>query len=202
MKRFALALLLWPMAAAAHDGVVHATDDAAANHVAQGLPLPFDLGGDFTLTDQHGATRRQADPAGHLQLLFFGYAQCQEICSVALPQMAELTTQLAKTGVAITPVLITVDPLRDTPAAMGPALEKLHPDFIGLTGDDAALADVYKLFSIESALVFDDPASGPVYAHGSFLYLLDAQGKFLTVLPPILSNDRMKEIIAGYAGES
>jgi protein SCO1 len=85
---------------------------------------------------------------------------------------------------------------------MGPAMAKLSPDFVGLTGTDAELATAYQLFSIESSLVFEDPKSGPVYAHGSFIYLLDGQGRFLTVLPPILSTERMIEIIAGYAAEA
>ncbi|MGL4321794.1 MAG: SCO family protein [Paracoccaceae bacterium] len=202
MKAIVVALVLLPFAAQAHDGVVHKDNAEASSHAAEGLPLPFDLGGAFVLTDQHGQTRTAADPDGHLQLLFFGYANCQEICSVALPQMAGIATDLVSDGVPITPVMITVDPTRDTPALMADVLQKLHPGFVGLTGDQAALAHAYTLFSIENELVFEDPASGPVYAHGSFLYLLDGQGKFLTVLPPILSDDRIKEIIKGYANGS
>lgn len=38
-----------------------------------GTPLPFDLGGSYSLTDQYGAPpRTQADPDGHAQLLVFG----------------------------------------------------------------------------------------------------------------------------------
>jgi protein SCO1 len=206
MKAVVFALALVPFGAQAHDGVVHGSDDEAASHEAsnpaEGLPLPFNLGGPFALIDQNGQPRTEADPAGNLQLLFFGYANCQEICSVAFPQMADVVVGLDKQGIEVTPVMITVDPERDTVESMGPALEQWHLDFVGLTGDDAALAVAYKAFAIESELVFTDPASGPVYAHGSFLYLLDGQGKFLTVLPPILTNGRMMEIIAGYAGGS
>jgi protein SCO1 len=198
------ALLLTPALACAHDGKVHATEDEAAAHAApvpEGLPLPFDLGGPFTLTNQQGQPRTEADPDGHLQLLFFGYAQCREICSAALPQMVAITEGLAANGIAITPILITVDPARDTVAVMGPAMAALSPDFVGLTGTQDALAVAYKAFSIESSFQFDDPASGPVYAHGSFIYLLDGTGKFLTVLPPILSNERMMVIIAAHAAQ-
>ncbi len=161
--------------------------------------MPFDLCGPFALIDQNGQTRTEADPDGNLQLLFFGYASCREICSAALPQMAEVASGLAAKGVALTPVLITVDPVRDTVATLGPALEKFGPQFVGLTGEDAALRGAYKAFSIDSSLVFDDPTYGAVYAHGSFLYLLDAKGGFLTVIPPILSTDRVVDLIAGYA---
>ncbi len=197
-----LALLCFGTQAAAHDGVDHKTDAEAAAHAApQGLPLPFDLGGAFSLINQHGQTRRETDPDGHLQLLFFGYAQCREICSAALPQMVIVTEGLAAEGIRVTPILITVDPVRDTVAAMAPAMAQLSPDFVGLTGTAAELAVAYKAFAIESSFVFDDPASGPVYAHGSFIYVLDGAGNFLTVLPPILSDARMIEIISGYAAQ-
>ena len=55
----------------------------------------------------------------------------------------------------------------------------------------------YKAFSVEKSLVYVHPEEGPVYAHGSFIYLLDADGNFKTLLPPILSPER----IAGVAGE-
>jgi protein SCO1/2 len=175
-------------------------DTAAAPASAPaGLPLPLNLGGAFTLTDQHGAPRTEADPQGHLQLLFFGYAACDSICAVALPQMAAIADGLAARGVDLTPVMVTVDPARDTPQAMAPALARIHPDFVGLTGPDTALSAVWRAFSIERSVVFEDPAGGAVYAHGSLLYLLDGQGRFLTVIPPILSDDRVIDIVAGYA---
>jgi protein SCO1 len=194
-----LAILTLAQAAAAHDGVDHGTEAEAAAHSAQGVPLPLNLGGAFTLTDQHGRPRSEADPDGQLQLLFFGYAQCREICSAALPQMADITDALAARGIRVTPILITVDPARDTVDAMAPAMAALSPDFIGLTGTEAELAVAYKAFSIDSSFVLNDPASGPVYAHGSFIYLLDGAGQFITLLPPILSNDRMIAIIAAHA---
>ena len=57
--------------------------------VAPAAGLPFDLGGAFQLTDQSGTPRTEVDPDGRLQLLFFGYANCQQICSAALPLMVK-----------------------------------------------------------------------------------------------------------------
>jgi protein SCO1 len=188
--------------AQAHDSKLQQSDaqgQTAGLSAPEGVPLPFDLGGPYRLIDQYGETRTEVDPAGNLQLVFFGYANCREICSAALPQMAEVADGLAARGIALTPVFITVDPARDTVANLGPAMEKYGPNFVGLTGDDAALHAAYKAFSIDSSLVFEDPFYGPVYAHGSFLYLLDAKGGFLTVIPPILATDRVIDLIVGYA---
>lgn len=163
-------------------------------------PLPFDVGGDFTLTDQSGAIRTQADPEGRPQLLFFGYANCQEICSAALPMMAQVTDAARAKGVDLQPVMITVDPARDTVETLGPAMANFHEDFIGLTGDDTALQVAYDAYSIETEEVFFDPEFGPVLAHGSFIYLLDGAGKVQTLLPPILDPTALEKIVLKYNG--
>ena len=195
-----LAALAGP--AAAHDGVAHGTPEAAARHAAAGpaAPLPFDLGGPFALVDQRGAPRTQADPEGRMQLLFFGYANCPAICTVAMPMMAEAADALGAAGVPAVPVMITVDPERDTAASMGPPLAALHPDFVGLTGSEDALAAAYAAFGVERTLAMEHPDLGPIYAHGSHVFLLSPGGEVLTLLPPILEPARAAEIAARYAG--
>ncbi len=183
----ALALMAGPVMA---DGL----DDALA---AAGLPV--NLGGPFALVDQFGAARTQADPDGNLQLLFFGYASCQQICASALPQMADVADALALRGHAVTPVMITVDAARDTPARMAEELGAYSPLFVGLTGDAEALAAAHAAYQIDTVEMFTDPEWGPVYAHGSFIFVLDGDGRFLTALPPILPTDRLTDIVAGYA---
>lgn len=199
----ALIALVLAVPALAHDGVIHqSTGEAEAHRAVAGLgpitDLPFDLGGDFSLTDQTGATRTQASPEGRAQLVFFGYANCPAICTVALPLMADVTDALQAEGFAVQPVMITVDPNRDTVENMGPALARLHPDFVGLTGTKGQLEQVYKLFQVRHEKMFDDPDYGAVYSHGSHIYLLDAQGKVLTLFPPILGVSRAKEIVIKY----
>lgn len=213
MLRLAVAaMLLSGTAALAHDGHVHGgtaavgdrpalIPDAAAT-TGPAAPLPVDLGGPFTLTDQDGASRTEADPDGRMQLLFFGYAHCESICLTALPNMAETAQILSQRGIQTRPVMITVDPARDTPEALGAALLRFHPDFVGLTGDAEALAVAYGNYQIDTQQLFVDPRSGPVYAHGGFIYLLDGNGRFLTLVPPVLSPDRMADLVARYVAGS
>jgi protein SCO1/2 len=137
-----------------------------------------------------------------MQLVYFGYADCQSICTLALPQMAEIAGRLAQDGIALVPVLITVDPERDTVVTIGPVLAPFGPGWVGLTGTPADLARVRDLFGVSAEVLFEDPFSGPVFSHGSFLYLLDGSGRLLSVLPPILTAERAAAIIAAYAGRS
>ncbi|WP_102110064.1 SCO family protein [Oceaniglobus roseus] len=160
--------------------------------------LPFDVGGPFRLTDQRGETRSEADPEGHAQLLFFGYANCRQICSAALPLMAEVVDELSAEGIAVTPVMITVDPARDTVDSIGAPLARIHPGFVGLTGSEAALQVAYDAFSVERAQIFDDPEYGPVFSHGSFIYLLDPDGAVLSLLPPVLAPEQAAEIVRSH----
>ena len=161
-------------------------------------PLPFDIGGPYELTDQHGQTRTEADPDGHAQLLFFGYANCPDICTAALPQMAGVVDAMAAEGVTVTPVMITVAPEQDRVDTMGAPLAKYHADFIGLTGDEKALEDAWEAFAVEVEPLFMDPEYGWIYSHGSFVHLLDGDGKLLTLLPPILNVDDTAKIVRTY----
>ena len=169
----------------------------AALPVAAQSPFPVDIGGPYALIDQYGQTRTQADPDGKAQLLFFGYANCLNICSAALPLMGQMVDALAEGGMDVTPVMITVAPDQDQVETMGAPLGVHHADFIGLTGAEDALQVAYQAFNVEVEPLFEDPEHGWVYAHGSFIHLLDGDGALLTLLPPVLDVDRAVGIVAG-----
>jgi len=191
------------VAAGAHNGVTHKSADEAARHLKEqeNTPgFPNIKGGDFRLIDQSGSGRSSKDPQNRFQLLFFGYAKCKAICSVALPRMAEVADRLEAEGVMVTPLLITVDPERDTAAALAEAVPKYHPRMIGLTGSEKALDEAYRAFQIERKVVFVDPEQGAVYAHGSYIYLLGPDGTFKTLFPPILGPERIAELVHRYIG--
>jgi protein SCO1 len=179
-------------------GALLALGLAAPAQAQSRAPLPFDLGGPFALTDQYGNPRSQIDPDGWAQLLYFGYANCPGVCTMALPAIADAADALAGRDIAVRPVMITVDPKRDTVTNMGEAMARLHPDFLGLTGGIAALDQAYRAFSVENAIAFTDPEKGDIFTHGTFIYLLDGQGRVLTILPPVLSGARIASIAETY----
>ncbi|MEX3014545.1 SCO family protein [Gymnodinialimonas hymeniacidonis] len=166
--------------------------------MASAQSLEDGLGGAFELVDHTGSVRTEVDPDGHHQLLFFGYANCQEICSAVFPTMASIVDILDEQGMALRPVMVTVDPERDTVETMGDALHVHHPEFVGLTGTEAELQVAYDAYSVEFEELFVDPFYGTVFSHGSFIYLLDGEGEVLTLLPPVLGPEMMAEIVGGY----
>jgi len=185
--------------ALAHVGVTHATTAQAAAHEAgAALPFPIAITPRFALIDQTGRAVTQADFAGRPMVIFFGYANCEAICSVALPSLAAALDLLGPEGAEIAPILITVDPARDTPAAMARRLAQTHPRLIGLTGSEAALAEARAVFQVEARQVAETPEGAPLYAHGSFIYLVGRDGVVKSLLPPILSPERMAELMRKY----
>lgn len=199
MRRFIAVLIAVPALALAHNGVEHKTPEDAAAHVEPSpeLPFPVEISADFDLIDHNGNPARSVDYAGRPMAIFFGYASCEAICSVALPRLGQ-ALDLVGDDTDLLPLVITVDPTRDTPDAMREGLARWHPRLVGLTGSEEALSKARDAFQVETSLVGEDATGAPIYAHGSFIYLIGRDGKVLTLLPPILSPERMAEIIDSY----
>ena len=179
-----------------------ATAACLSGGTAGAQDLTDGIGGAFELLDHTGSLRTEVHPDGQHQLVFFGYANCQEICSAALPLMASTVEIVEENGGSITPMMITVDPERDTVEAIGPALQQFHPNFVGLTGSPEALQVAYDAYEVEFEELFVDPFYGTVFSHGSFIYLLDGDGTVLTLLPPVLGPEMMANVVSGYLENS
>ncbi|MEM6677247.1 MAG: SCO family protein [Pseudomonadota bacterium] len=165
----------------------------AGSALAQGFPIKIEP--QFDLFAHTGERVSDETLKGRPTILFFGYASCESICDVALPRMAAALDQLGPAGLAVQPLMITVDPERDTPAALSEAMPKWHARFIGLTGSKEALAEARASFQVHVEIVATDPLGNPIYAHGGFIYLIDAEGTVKSVLPPILGPERIAELI-------
>lgn len=159
------------------------------------LPFPVPIEVAFELTDQTGDTVTEADFAGRPMVLFFGYANCASICSVALPSIGAALDALGDDADRLSAIMVTIDPDRDTPEALARAMPRYHPDMLGLTGSEAALEAVRKRFQVQRKVVAEEPDGAPIYAHGSFVYLISPEGQVTAALPPILAPERLAELI-------
>jgi protein SCO1/2 len=145
------------------------------------------IGGPFTLTDQDGKTVRDTDFAGKYRLVYFGYSFCPDICPVDVQKLMRGLSQFEKAdaarGAKVVPMFVTVDPARDTPAALKPFVARYHPRLIGLTGTPEQIAAVAKAYVVTYNKV---PGSAPdryLMAHSQLAFLMDPQGKPLALLP-------------------
>jgi protein SCO1/2 len=107
------------------------------------------IGGPFSLTDEDGQRATDTDVITGPTLIYFGYTYCPDICPTDVARNAEAVDLLEQAGHIVTPVLISVDPRRDTPAVLKEWTDYLHPRLIGLTGTDEeikAAAQTYKTY--------------------------------------------------------
>ena len=178
----AVALLAWSGAAPAQ----------------QAEPPPLAIGGPFALIDHRGQAVTDRDFHGRFLLLFFGYANCSSVCPIGLRHMTEALDLLGDKGGAVVPVLITVDPERDTVANLAPALAKIHPRLIGLTGSPDQLAAARRAYKVGAKATGRDLQGGALYEHGTFIYLMGPDGAFLTLFPPVMPPAALATAIARY----
>ncbi|MEM6906639.1 MAG: SCO family protein, partial [Pseudomonadota bacterium] len=161
-------------------------------------PFPLDISLEFNLVDHFGQKVSEADYRGMPVLLFFGFANCESICTVALPRIGKALDLLGDEAGEIAAVMVTIDPERDTPDEMRLRLPHWHERLVGLTGSEEALARIWADFQVNREVVAEDPAGGAIYAHGSFIYFIGADGQMKTMVPPILGADRLAELARAY----
>jgi protein SCO1/2 len=145
------------------------------------------IGGAFTLTDQDGKTVRDTDFAGKYRLVYFGYSFCPDICPVDVQKLMRGLAAFEKSdparGAKVQPIFITVDPERDTPAALGPFVARYHPRLLGLTGTPEQIAAVAKAFVVTYHKVDGSAPDRYLMAHSQLAFLMDPAGKPLVLLP-------------------
>jgi protein SCO1/2 len=143
------------------------------------------IGGPFELVDTHGAVRSDSEFRGRYMLVFFGYTHCPDVCPTTLFDLTQALEQLGAAADKIQPIFITIDPLRDTPDAIGAYLENFHPAFIGLTGTRQQLAAVERLYAVYAKAAGPEAKDGAYLVdHTALAYLMGPDGKFRTFIAP------------------
>jgi len=150
---------------------------AAGNRA--GGPGPSAIGGAFTLTDQDGKQITEAALKGRPSLVFFGYTHCPDVCPTTLFDLSEVLRALGPDAARTAAFFITVDPDRDTPAAMKDYLSSFDPHLRGVTGNAEAIAAVEKEYRVYAKKVPSGKDGDYSMDHTALVYLMDKQGRFV-----------------------
>lgn len=144
------------------------------------------IGGPFTLTDQHGRQVTDASFTGKYRIVYFGFANCPDICPTDLARIGQAMRLLEKSDPAeaakVQPIFITVDPERDTPARLKDYAAAFHPRLTALTGTPEQIAAVTKAYAVYAKKM---PADNGDYQldHQRIVYLMAPDGKPIAMLP-------------------
>ena len=139
---------------------------------------PAAIGGPFQLTDQAGQSVTDQNLKGRPTLIFFGFTHCPDVCPTSLFEISEVLRAMGKDADKVNAWFVSVDPERDTTAAMKDYLSSFDPHLKGLTGNPEAVAKVlsaYRVFSRKVPLKDGDYTMD----HTALIYLMDKDGRFV-----------------------
>ncbi len=148
------------------------------------LPQGLALGGPFSLVNHEGRAVTQADFAGGFMLVYFGFTYCPDVCPTELGIIATAMDLLGEQERRVTPVLISIDPERDTPEALADYVSRFHPRMVGLTGTAEQVAAAARAYRVFYAKVNRPEMSQYLMDHSSFIYLVGPDGRVRTLFRP------------------
>lgn len=143
------------------------------------------------LVDQDSRPFDLASLTGTPVLVYFGYTHCPDVCPATVGILNQV---IGRAGLPVRAIIVTVDPERDTPAALREYLAYLPPAYIGLTGAATAIRTAADAWGVTYARIDTGSASGYAMAHTAEVYLVDAAGRlrahypFGTEAPAILAD--------------
>lgn len=146
-----------------------------------GLVADVEIGGPFTLTDHTGRPVTDRDFLGRFVLLYFGYTFCPDICPTELGDIAATLDELGGDAAAVTPLFITIDPERDSAEVLAEYVPLFHERLVGLTGTPDQIKQVANAYRVFYRKAEDPDYTEYLMDHTSFVYLLDPDGKVVSM---------------------
>lgn len=135
----------------------------------------------FSLSAANNQIITEKEVLGKVVLLFFGYANCPDICPTSMAQLADVMEKLGNEDAAKVRILfISVDPHRDTPDMLQEYVENFDDRYaIGLTGTEKQIADLARRYRVAYQIGRPDPSINNNYevSHSRGVYFFDTKGK-------------------------
>jgi protein SCO1 len=133
-----------------------------------------------------GGTLTAENLKGSWTLVFIGFTHCPDICPTTLTELAQAQAIWAKSDVPNKPKLLflSIDPDRDTPAALAEYAAFFNKDTITATAPEPQLAE----FTRALGLVYMKVPQGDTYTmdHSATLVLLNPNAEFAGIIRPPL----------------
>lgn len=133
---------------------------------------------DFTLTSQDNTPISLSDLRGQVVLMYFGYTNCPDVCPITLGDFKRIKQAVGDQADEVAFVMVSVDGERDTPERLKSYISNFDPDFIGMTGDEAAL----NRLGADYGLFFEkQEGENYVVDHTASIFMIDPEGRLTTV---------------------
>lgn len=134
----------------------------------------------FSLSAANNQTFTEKNVDGKIVLLFFGYANCPDICPTSMAQLAEVMEKLGDEANKVRILFVSVDPHRDTPDMLQTYVEHFDDRYaIGLTGTEKQIADLARRYRVAYQIGKPSQTNEKHYevSHSRGVYFFDSKGK-------------------------
>lgn len=159
-------------------------------------PTPAQIGGPISLLDETGAPITQAAFQGRPAIVYFGYTFCPDVCPLSMQSLALTLGELGESGRPIQPILISVDPERDTPAAVQRYVQSggFPAGLRGLTGSPAQVKAAAAAFKVGYRK--DSTERDYTVSHLSSFFVIDPDWRVRGLMPASLAPKEAAACIA------
>ncbi len=181
-----LAALVFPVAAAAHNGHDHSNHTQPKPPTGLSNALVIDSDFDY-LKKGDGSNFDHRSILGKPTILFFGFASCSDICPTALSNIAIALEDQGLVG-KVNVMVVTTQPEHESADMMDVYVRNFSEDFIGL----APIAVDREIFTkSERELRQISAQMEELYtrfktvrgqSHSPFAYVMDEQGRFMHLI--------------------
>ena len=144
----------------------------------------IDYGRGLGIPDTEGKVRRLEDFKGEVTLVFFGFTRCPDVCPTTLMRLRQARAAVGPDADRIRVLLVSVDPERDTPEALGAYVKNFDPSFVGLRPEPADLPKVVKAFHAIAEKVPVGDAGEYTVDHSGTIYVYDRANRMRLIAQP------------------
>jgi protein SCO1/2 len=162
-----------------YDPKKSASASAPSKHIVTPPENPLAEGGPIHLTDQQGLAWRGEDSAADLLLVSFGYTRCQGACPRTLVLLDEAMALLKDSPKRVQPLLVSIDPERDTPASLRDYADSARSGLVALTGDSSDVTRVAKSFGVAVKKQLNAQDGSYSMSHSTDLFLATRDGRIV-----------------------
>ncbi len=137
---------------------------------------------DINLIDHNGQPFQLSSFRGKVALVFFGFSNCVTECPATMAIIRQaLETAGGDASIDVVVVMVSTDPVNDTPQSMKEFMGRFNPAFLGLLGATDELAKAWQDYGVA---VLDG-----VGTHSSLIYVVDKKGDLRETFLPDTSSD-------------
>jgi protein SCO1/2 len=130
----------------------------------------------FELDRDDGTKLTEQDFTGRWTLVFFGFANCPDVCPTTMDTLAKVVEKLhADPALAAVPqvVFVSVDPDRDNPETLRAYVDYFNEAFIGATADEERLSRFAAQFGVLYMKIETPGQNAYTMDHSASILLVD-----------------------------